>query len=142
MPFPELEQYKRQSPRLADQLSELEVYLDEVLDRRVPYSKGLDHAAYDIVPILVAQRLGIDEGLALVLLRIFDEAGIIFPRYYVYCPNTENFLAAFNSVDDLPESIHCPYEERTKHSIDEYFVNLVFNFSPRVALDHHLAVSM
>lgn len=141
MPFPELEQYKRQSPRLANELSQLELYLREVLDRRVPNAKGFDHSAYDIIPILVAKRLGIDEGLALVLLGYAEEAGIIVHHYDVYCPTTENFLQRFESKEDLPEYIHCRYEERTEHSIHEYFVELVFTFSPQFVRDHTMLVS-
>ncbi|HYX71579.1 MAG TPA: hypothetical protein VE732_02315, partial [Nitrososphaera sp.] len=126
----------------ANQLSQLEVYLNEVLDRRVLHAEGLDHAAYDIVPILVAKRLGIDEGLALVLLGYVEQAGIIVHRYDVYCPNTENFLAKFESKEELPDYIYCQYEERTEHSIHEYFVEVVFNFSPKFVQDHNMVVSM
>jgi hypothetical protein len=142
MPFPELEKYKKQSPRLADQLSQLEVYLAEVLDRSVPHAQNLDHSAFDIVPILVAQRLGIDEGLALVLLRVCEEAGIIIHRYHVFCPITENYIDAFDSKEDLPESIQCPFEVETEHSIDEYFTELIFKFSFSFIRDHKLVVSM
>jgi hypothetical protein len=142
MPFPELEQFKGNNPRLADQISQLELYLTEILKRAIPYAKGLDHAAYDIVPILVAKALDIDEGLALVLLSYFEEANIIVHRYDVYCPTTENFIAKYESKEDLPDHIVCPFEPRTEHSIREYFVELIFNFSPRIARNHQVAVSM
>ena len=142
MPFPELEQYKRQSPRLADLLSHLEVYLGEVLDRPIRRERGLDHAAFDIVPSLVAQKLGVDENLALVLLREAEKAEILDHRYDVYCPNTDNFIATFKSEDDLPASIRCRDEERTEHSINEYFVELVFYFAPKFVQEHNLAMSM
>lgn len=141
MSFSELESYKRQNPQLAELITELENYLDEILERSVSHSGDFNHAAFDIVPALVAKKLQIDEGYALALLKVFDETGILIPCYHVYCPNTANFLDSFNSVDDLPEYINCPFEERTKHNIDEYFVELVFNFS-KVALDHQLALSM
>src|SRR6266550_387969 len=115
MRFPELDPYKREAPELADSLSHLEAYLEEVMSRPVRH-QGLDQAAFDIVPRLVAKELGIDEGLALVLLRKFDQAGIIVPRYHLYCPNTGGFIGAFDSVDDLPERIDCPFEDRTAHT--------------------------
>jgi hypothetical protein len=142
MPFPELEKYKRQSPRLASSLSEVEVYLREVLDREVRPTAGLDHPAFDIVPVLLAKSLGVEEGYALALLRIFEEAGIVVHRYDVYCPNTENFITSFYSKHDLPEHIVCPFEVRTEHSIDEYFVELIFQFTPKVTRGQHPAMSL
>ena len=142
MPFPELEQYKRQNPQLSNLLSHLEVYLGEVLDRPIRRVKGLDHAAFDIVPRLVAKKLSIDEGLALVLLGEAEKAEILDHRYDVYCPNTDNFIATFESVDDLPASIRCPAEERTEHNINEYFVELVFYFAPKFVREHKLAMSL
>lgn len=142
MLFPESEKYKRQSPHLAEKLSQLEDYLAEVFDRQVPHAKDLDHAAFDIVPILVAQSLGIDEGLALVLLRVFEEAGVIVHRYHVFCPVTENYITSFDSKADLPENIQCPFEVETEHSINEYFTELIFNFSPSFIRDHKMVVSV
>lgn len=132
MSFLELEKYRRQSPRLADSLSEAEVYLREVLNREVRSTESIDHAAFDIVPVLLAKSLGVDEGYALGLLRIFEEAGIIIHRYDVYCPNTENFITSFYSKHELPEHIECPFEVGTEHSIDEYLVELIFQFAPAV----------
>jgi hypothetical protein len=142
MPFPELEKYKRQSPRLANSLTEAEVYLREVLDREVRPTEGFDHPAFDIVPVLLAKSLGVDEGYALTLLRIFEEAGIIVHRYDVYCPNTENFITSFYSKHDLPEHIECPFEVRTEHSIDEYHVELIFQFAPTIKRDHKLVMPL
>lgn len=136
MPFPELEKYKQQSPRLAHSLSEVEVYLNEVLSREVRSPEGIDHAAFDIVPVLLAKSLGVDEGYALALLRVFEEAGIIVHRYDVYCPNTENFISSFYSKHDLPDLIECPFEVRTEHSINEYHVELIFHFAPTIQRNH------
>jgi hypothetical protein len=132
MPFPELEKYKRQSPRLAETLSATEVYLRELLDRPIRSTESLDHAAFDIVPVLLAKSLGVEEGYAIALLKVFEDAGIILHSYDVYCPNTDNFIASFHSKNDLPESLECPFEVGTEHSIDEYFVELIFHFAPTI----------
>jgi hypothetical protein len=142
MLFPELEKYKRQSPRLADSLSATEVYLRDLLDRPIRSKEGFDHAAFDIVPVLLAKSLGVEEGYALALLRIFEEAGIVVHRYDVYCPNTENLIASFYSKHDLPEYIECPFEVRTEHSIDEYLVEVIFQFTPKVKRGQHPAMSL
>src|SRR5689334_20637455 len=102
MPFPELEKYKRQVPQLSELITKLEAYLTEVSNRPIRGPSRFDHAAFDIVPILVAKSLGIDENLSLVLLNIFQEAGIIEPRYHIYCPNINSFIASIASKKDLP----------------------------------------
>jgi hypothetical protein len=142
MPFLELEKYKRQAPQLADKLSQLENYLAEILERSVPTAIDLDHAAYDIVPILVAKNLDIDENLALLLLGTFEGAGVIVHRYHIYCPNTDRFIDGVDSKGELPLTLRCPFEERTEHSINEYFVELVFSFSPKFVRGHKLAIAM
>jgi len=142
MLYRELERDKSRYPHLADLLTALEAYLDEVLHRSVPNAGGYDHAAFDVVPILVAKGLGIDENLALVLLNRAEEGGVLVRQYHVYCPITDGYIQAFNSEDNLPHTIECPFEDRTEHSIDEYFVELVFNFSHTILGERDFAVSM
>lgn len=141
MPFPELEPYKEHYPRIAELLAHLERYLEEVRQRPIP-AASFDHAAFDLVPVLVAKSLGIDEGLALVLLRICEEAGLVVHRYDLYCPNFNQLIESFYSKEDLPDSIDCPFEAGTEHTVEEYFVELVFRFTSRASSDQKLAISM
>jgi hypothetical protein len=138
MPFPELDPYRHQLPQLSNALTQLESYLSEVFAR--PTRGGFDHAAHDIAPIQVANRLEVDEGLALVLLNCFKEAGIIDQHYDVYCPVTELFVDRFSSKTNLPAVIRCPFEVATEHTIDDYLVELVFSFSSRFVERHRMAV--
>jgi len=143
MRFPELDKSKKEFPKVADEVARLEGYLDQVLARPILRpDHSYDHAAYDIVPILVAKALGVDEGFALLLLRLAEEAGVIAHRYDVYCPNTQQLIAKFTSKNELPLEIVCPFESRVVHTIEEYFVEVVFNFTRQFALEHGLAVSM
>lgn len=135
MYFPELDPYRDRLPQLSNALTQLEAYLSEVVAR--PTRGRFDHASHDVAPVQVANRLGVDEGLALVLLSYFEEAGIIDHRYDLYCPVTDLVVDRFPSKSNLPASIHCPYEIATEHTVDDYFVELVFNFSSRF-IDRHI----
>jgi len=86
------------------------------------------------VPVTLAKKLSIDEALALALLMISENAGVVTPKYHVLCPETGSFLGEFKSIEDLPDSIHCPYHEsgEKEHGVDDYDVDLVFRFTPRV----------
>ncbi len=125
-------------PQLSNALTQLESYLSEIFAR--PTRGGFNHAAHDIAPVHVANRLGVDEGLALVLLNSFEEAGIIEHRYDLYCPVTELVVDRFSSKANLPAIIRCPYEIAIEHTADDYLVELVFNFSSRFVERHSMVV--
>ena len=139
MRFPELDPYRSQLPKLAGKLTQVEGFLSEVFSRSTP--GAFDHAAHDIRPVQVANRLKIDEGLALVLLYSCERAGIIHHRYDVYCPVTDLVIEHFSSKSNLPPSIRCPFEISTEHSIDDYFVELVFNFASRFIERHIMDIA-
>lgn len=126
MHFPELkqkfEQKKALYPALSPYLSPLDDYLQELADAS-PEPR-------DIVPPLVARRLSIDEGLALALLMLVNEAGLIEPQYLVYCTDTENYLESYASLKDVPPTVFCPYHDK-EHDSQEYYVELTFKFTPR-----------
>ncbi|GAG20045.1 unnamed protein product [marine sediment metagenome] len=121
MQFSELDKYKRQYPALNLQLSILESYLLDLLAR--PMSP-------DVVPALVAKKVSSDEGLALALLMLAQEADLIEPRYVIYCSETENFLSEYRSLKKVPSKVFCPYHDR-EHGSGDYYVELTFRFTPR-----------
>jgi hypothetical protein len=137
MHFPELDPFRKDLPQLSNSLAELEEYVASVFARPTPAGSSFDHAAHDIAPVQVANRLGVDEGLALVLLGNFEKAGIIQRRYDIYCPATDLVIDRVNSKAKLPVVVRCPYEASTDHSIHEYLVELVFSFSSRFVESHH-----
>jgi hypothetical protein len=135
MRFPELDPFRLKEPRLTTALfDELEAFLSEVLTRR-PWVAH-KHAAHDISSVIVANRLGVNEGVALLLLRYAEEAGIVMHRYDVYCPVTDLAVESFQFKSDLPKAITCPFEAATEHTIQEYFVDLVFEFSDHFIESH------
>jgi hypothetical protein len=143
MPFPELEQYKRRDPEVSALLTSLELYLDELLNKppRDPQS-FYKHPAHDINPFWVAKRLDISVQRAYALLYLCLTAGLITPRYDVYCPETMTFIQSFYSPDDLPQQISCPHHEgETEHTLEEAAVMLLFQFAPYVVQgDYKIAV--
>ena len=128
MPLLKLERYQRKFPELKDLLPKFDSYLEAVL------SAAQEKVAkdFDIVPSQVAKKLRIKEGLALALLMLAEEEGIIESAHQVYCPTTDNFLGEFRSLKDIPKQIECPYHSReTIHDSDECLVDVVFHFAPQ-----------
>jgi len=119
MHFPKLETYQAKHVALRESIRALDGYLYELFESS---PKG------DISPPLVAKRLRIEEAIALVLLMFAHKSGIITPRYFVYCPNNEDFIASYSSSKELPKTIDCPYDEK-QHDSNEYFTELTFQFS-------------
>lgn len=137
MPFPELEVYKRQDREVASLLTSLEAYLNEVLHRPpMDLKRFFRSATHDINPNLVANELEISKARAQALLYMCYRAGIIIPRYDVYCPETGNYIVSFRSAEELPLSVACDFHElETEHRIDESPVEVLFEFNPRVVQD-------
>jgi hypothetical protein len=134
MQFPELDPYRDELPQLSNELSRLETYLSEVAR---PTPRGRLVSQREIAPIQVANRLDVDEGIALILLNYCERAGIVTHHYDMLCPNTELVITTSSSKAELPPSVNCPYEIATEHTINDYFVELVFNFSPSF-VDRHI----
>jgi hypothetical protein len=129
MPLLKLGLYQKKLPKLKDLLPQFDQYLEVALTtarERLPQD-------FDIVPAQAAKKLHVPEGLAFGLLMIAEEAGIVQSHYQIYCPTTDNFLAEFESQDETPAKIECPYHDsETIHESDEYFLEVVFRFKPHV----------
>lgn len=135
MPFPEIAKIQSKCPpQLAGHITSLESIFDELLLGRSPSSscaapEGAEAREVEVTPALIAKRLKVDEGLALVLLGEVEKAGLLTHRYDVICPTLDKLLASYETVDELPGEISCPLENETAHSIKEYFVELIFIYS-------------
>jgi hypothetical protein len=141
MPFPEIERFKKAEPKLAALLSRLETYLEQLLTRPAIITADGGRPPIDITTAAVAQQLEIDEGLALVLLGRFDEAGVLTTRYDAFCPRLNKHIATYGNVNELPDVINCTLEDETTHTIHEYFIELVFMLSPSSVEKHgHVGV--
>lgn len=129
MQFPELEPYRERFPELNQYLPFLDRYLAEIRERE-PDNRV-------IIPVQLARALHINEVVALALLRLCDKAGILAPRYFAYCDESEFFLGAFDSPDNIPSVLFCDYHGRN-HTTGEYYVELVFVFRHDSGKDKHL----
>jgi len=136
MRFPELEPFKQRLPKLTAEISRAEEFVSEVFAR----PGKADEVVHDIRPVQLANRLSVDEPLALVLLKCFDDAGIVTPRYDVICPNTGLVIESYSSKADLPQAVSCPFEIKTQHTFTEYYVELVFQFTSTFVKKHRLPV--
>lgn len=133
MPFTELERIKSSAlPQLAELFTALESFCGELLEKSSHPAATCDESAMDVTTELLAERLQIDDGLALVMLREVEKAGFATHRYHVLCPALDKLLARFQSVNELPEEIDCEFEEGRVHSDKEYFVELIFRLSPEL----------
>jgi len=117
MRFLELEQYKVKYPQLKHYLTSLDEYLSKASE-----------TGHEVVPALLAKKISSDEGLALALLMLADDAGIVRPRYYVYCDLKDAVISEYDTKDQIPERIYCPFDDE-EHSRQGFHVELVFELS-------------
>jgi len=128
MPLLRLDYFQKKFPELKDLLPKFDSYLETKL------SEAREKAAkdFDIVPAQLAKKLQIKEGLALALLMLAEEKGIVESAYQAFCPTTDNFLGEYKELKDVPKHIECPYHDREiSHDSDHYFVDVVFHFAPQ-----------
>ncbi len=130
MRLDELRMLEHKYPKLGILLSKLESYLFEL---------SVIKSNPDIVPVLLAKKLSIDEGLALTILMLSDEAGLLEPGYQVYCAKTDSYLEEFPRLKDIPSNIFCSYDNEY-HDSQNYEVELVFHFT-RLFQDKYLKVA-
>jgi len=138
MPLLKLGHYQKKFPELKDLLPKFDSYLEAALS--ASHEKGAKD--FDIVPAQVAKNLHIKEGLALALLMLAEDAGIVESAYQVYCPTTDNFLGEYKSLKEIPKEIECPFHDPERvHSSDEYFVEVVFHFAPQFFSEKKRAIA-
>lgn len=140
MLFPVLESIKRRSENVRHLLSELEVYLEEIL-QRPPYKPEnfYPSPSHDIKPELVAGRLNIGVREALALLQMCVETGIVRQRMDIFCPKTDIFLESF--YKQLPHQISCPHHMGGKtHNIADCLIEFAFEFTDDVIANRFATV--
>jgi hypothetical protein len=119
MRYPELERYRSQYPELSKHFEALGEYLTRI-EKYPP-----DDSRRAIIPAQLAQALRINEVTALALLYTGYQAGILVPRYRVYCEESSQFMAEFDSLEEIPPKILCPFHG-VEHNDEGYFKELVF----------------
>ena len=128
---------------MASLLGRLEVYLDEILMRPPHDVKSFyESPKHDINPLLVANKIGTTVPRVHGLLYMCFEAGVITPRWDIYCPETEEFIESRYTPEEAGKDVECHYHEfETVHSLDEFPVMLMFQFAPhKIPDDMRVAV--
>jgi hypothetical protein len=115
MPLSKLEAVKQKYPRVAKQLDDLFAYL----------SAQQQNGITDFLPKLTAVKLNTSEAVALGLLRVFEDAGILSHEYHILCKRTGALIAALPSLSNIADSYECNFCG-DEHGIDDLKVELVF----------------
>jgi hypothetical protein len=97
MSLPKFEHVKRNHPKLADWLDQLNVYI----------CTQLSSGAAFLLPKLAAAKLGLTDGEAFILLELLAREGILHRVYNVRCRETDTLLATVDSIDALDDIPHC-----------------------------------
>lgn len=134
MPFLELESYRSKYPQLSELIAHLQVYLERELERTIEQLRNPRLPLHDVRPAHLSTKLSVDEGLALTLLMMAEDAGLVEHSYKIYCPGTNNFLGEYPLLESIPTTVRCPYHEfgEIDHDENEYLLDAVFHFTERV----------
>jgi hypothetical protein len=118
MPSKKLENFSRRNPELAPLVQKLMDYIHWLSDQKIT----------KLIPRVAAALLGISEADTLGLLSLFQDAGIVEPRYDLVCKRTGSLLGSYHSLDEIPDKIECNVCGK-EHDADDLRVDLVFEIA-------------
>jgi hypothetical protein len=119
-----------QGSDISDKLKGLLPRLDKYFEAELSNKKAA--RSKDYLPVTLAKQLKTSEAVALALLMVYENAGLVMPEYHVLCPDTYNVLRVVQSPAELPETIHCPYHDpEREHDQLEYYMDIVFRLTPQ-----------
>lgn len=110
-----LETMSKRKPTLAPLIEQLEEYLNSLENQNIE----------QVVPRVAAAKLHISEADALALLGLFQEAGVVRPRYDLVCLPTRSVLSSYYKRTEIPDTEFCKICG-TEHDCDGLRVELVF----------------
>ncbi len=142
MRYQQLEAYKGMYPHLADLITKLDRYLGQKVDdssSTEDYNHYRNLSNSEIRPSFIARSIKEDVDSAFVLLTMAEKAGILEHTYHVFCPEENLFIKEFQTKEELPEVITCNNHGfgSERHSINDYFVEVVFYLSHEVYESKH-----
>jgi|ERR1700686_1721585 len=118
MPSKKLETFSKHNPKLAPLVQRLEEHMRWLVGQRIS----------EVIPRVAAAQLGISEADTLGLLTLFQNAGLVKPRYDLVCKPTSSVVGSFYSLDDVPDRVECQFCGKD-HDADDLRVDLVFELS-------------
>jgi len=120
MPSKKLENFSRRNPELAPLVRKLADYIQWLSEQNIK----------ELIPRVAAAQLGVSEADTLGLLSLFQDAGIVEPRYHLVCKATGSVLGSYRSLDEVPDSIECNVCGK-EHDSDDLRVDLAFEITPQ-----------
>jgi hypothetical protein len=115
MPSGKLENFSRKHPELAPLVQKLAEFVEAQSVRGVR----------ELIPRVVAAKLGISEADALGLLTLFEDARVVKHRYDLLCVRNGVVIKSFESLNEIPGAIECRYCG-DEHDAEGLRVELVF----------------
>ncbi len=122
MPSKKLENFSKTNPSLAPYINKLYDYLRYLSE----------HDRKEIIPRVAAVQLGLSEADTLGLLTLFQDAGLVKPRYDIVCTRTDSVIDSVYSLDEVPDKVDCQICDR-QHEADDVRVELVFEIAQGLA---------
>jgi hypothetical protein len=113
-----LESFSKQNPKLAPLVEKLEEYIQWLAERGIK----------EVIPRVAAAQLGVSEADTLGLLSLFQDAGLVKPRYDLVCKATSSVVGSFYSLDEVPDEVDCQICGK-EHDADDLRVDLVFEIA-------------
>jgi len=113
-----LESFSKRNPKVASLVEKLEEYIRWLAERGIK----------EVIPRVAAAQLGISEADTLGLLSLFQDAGLVKPRYDLVCKKTNSVLGSFYSLDEVPDNVDCQICGK-EHDADDLRVDLVFEIA-------------
>lgn len=118
MPSKKLENFNRHNPELAPIVKKLADYIRSLSEQHVN----------QVIPRVAAVQLGISEADTLGLLSVFQDAGLVEPRYQLVCKRTGSVLGSYSSLEDVPDEHECNVCGK-EHDAGDLRVDLVFEIA-------------
>ncbi len=133
MSYQNLDNSQPQGRDISDKLKGLLPHLDKYFETELSNKRAARVArSKDYLPVTLAKRLKVSESVALALLMVYQNAGLVTPEYHVLCPDTYNVVGVFKSPAELPETVTCPYHDsEQEHDRLEYYMDIVFHLTPQ-----------
>jgi len=118
MPSKKLETFSKRNPELAPLIGKLNEYIQWLSNENI----------HELIPRVAAVQLGISEADMLGLLSLFQDARLVKPRYQLVCTITDSVLRTYDSLDEVPDEVHCEHCGRD-HDSDDLRIELVFEIA-------------
>lgn len=104
--------------------------IEEFLNRALAYVAQRHEDGYtEIVPVLLAERLGVSSIEALSALMVLEDRGALEHFYRIYCRTSDGVLNDVKTKKEVAEAVYCRFCDRD-HTEGQLNVELMFRVVP------------